>query len=87
MGPGDVKTTAVAHFSHWVAETTGKCTLLFSSDGGGWEPCEEEVLAGMIRPFTCDVRLHPVADDPQDIEGSWPENPEETDISGQLHPH
>lgn len=78
---GTWKTTAIAHFARWIAETTGKATCLFSSDGGGWEPCQEEVLAGMIRPFKCDTNVIPLPMIRKVSQGYWPENPEETDIS------
>lgn len=78
---GTFKTTAIAHFARWIAEQTGKQTLLFSTDGGGWEPCQEEVLAGMIRPFKCDTNVIPLPMIRKVSQGYWPENPDETDIS------
>jgi hypothetical protein len=78
---GTWKTTAAAHFARWIAETTGKSTLLFSSDGGGWEPCQEEVLAGMIRPYHCDSASIPLPVVRKVSQGYWPRNPEETEIS------
>jgi len=81
-GPtGTFKTTAVAHFARWIAEQTGKATLLFSSDGGGWEPVEEEVRAGMIRPYRCDPNTIPLPIVRKVSQGYWPENPEEPDVS------
>jgi hypothetical protein len=77
---GTFKTTAVAHFAHWIAETTGKATLLFSTDGGGWEPCQEEVLAGMIRPYKCDSNYIPLPIIRRVSQGYWPENPDEESI-------
>lgn len=74
------KTTQVAFFARWIAETTGKATLLFSTDGGGWAPCQEEVDAGMIRPFHCDVGTTPLAQIRAISKGYWPINPEEPDI-------
>lgn len=78
---GTFKTTAIAHFARWIAETTGKATLLFSSDGGGWESCQEEVLAGMIRPYRCDSATIPLPVIRRVSQGYWPANPEEPDIS------
>src|ERR1700678_1774529 len=52
---GTYKTTAIAHFSRYIAETTGKATLLLSADGGGWTPCDEEIAVEMIRPYRLDV--------------------------------
>jgi hypothetical protein len=75
------KTTAIAHFAHYIAEKTGKATLLFSADGGGWAPCEEEVRAGMIRPYRCDTANIPLPVVRKVSQGYWPRNPEETDIA------
>jgi len=78
---GSFKTTAIAHLAHYIAETTGKCTLLLSADGGGWEPCREEVTAGMIRPFRIDADVIPLPIVRKVSQGYWPENPDETDIA------
>ena len=75
------KTTAIAHLSRYIAKTTGKCTLLFSADGGGWTPCDEEVAAGMIRPFRVDTATIPLPMLRKVSQGYWPENPEEPDVS------
>jgi hypothetical protein len=48
---GSYKTTAVKHFSRYIYEVTGKKTLLLSMDGGGWDACVPEVLAGIISPY------------------------------------
>lgn len=78
---GSYKTTAIAHLARWIAETTGKKTLLFSSDGGGWTPCQEEVEAGMILPYKCDSNTIPLPIVRKISQGYWPENPEEPDVS------
>ena len=78
---GTFKTTAIAHFARWIAETTGKATLLLSSDGGGWEPCREEVNAGMIRPYHIEAGTIPLPQIRLASKGYWPQDPEETDIS------
>lgn len=69
---GTYKTTAVKHFSHYIAQRTGKATLLLSADGGGWAPCDPEVKAGMIQPY----RINPRGV-PQTIrkvgQGYWPD--------------
>jgi hypothetical protein len=78
---GTYKTTAIAHFARYIADTTGKRTLLFSADGGGWEPCAEEVAADMIRPYRCDTSTIPLPIVRKISQGYWPENPDETDIS------
>jgi hypothetical protein len=78
---GTFKTTAAAHFARWIAETTGKATLLFSSDGGGWEAAQEEILAGMILPYRCDAATIPLPVIRKVSQGYWPANPLEPDIS------
>ncbi|MGC1474524.1 MAG: hypothetical protein WA804_01685 [Terriglobales bacterium] len=78
---GTFKTTAIAHLARYVADKTGKCTLLFSADGGGWGPCQEEVEAGMIRPYRCDTATIPLPILRKVSQGYWPSNPAETDIA------
>jgi hypothetical protein len=78
---GTFKTTAIAHFARYIAEKVGKATLLFSADGGGWGPCQEEIEAGMIRPYRCDTSTIPLPIVRKISQGYWPQNPEETDIS------
>lgn len=76
---GSWKTTAVKHFSHYIAETTGKATLLLSTDGGGWGPCDPEVNAGMIRAYRCDTANIPLPILRKISQGYWPVNTSETD--------
>ena len=78
---GTFKTTAIAHMARYIAEKTGKATLLFSCDGGGWGPCQEEVEAGMIRPYRCDTATIPLPILRKVSQGYWPRNPEETDLA------
>lgn len=78
---GTFKTTAIAHLARYIAEKTGKATLLFSADGGGWGPCQEEVEAGMIRPYRCDTAVIPLPILRKVSQGYWPEDVTETDIS------
>lgn len=80
-GTSTFKTTAIAHLSRYIAEKTGKSTLLFSADGGGWAPCDEEVKVGMIRPYRCDTATIPLPILRKFSQGYWPSNPEESDIS------
>jgi len=78
-GPtGSRKTTAVKHFSHYIAETTGKATLLFSADGGGWAPCDPEVEVGMIRPYRCESATLPLVIMRKISQGYWPIDSQET---------
>jgi len=79
-GPtGSWKTSAVKHFSHYIAEVTGKATLLFNSDGGGWAPCQPEVEVGMILPYRCESNVLPMVLARKISQGYWPVNPEETE--------
>jgi hypothetical protein len=79
-GPsGSWKTGMVKQFSHYIAETTGKSTCLFSSDGGGWGPCEPEVEAGMIRAYRCEAAVLPLPMIRKISQGYWPEDTSEID--------
>jgi len=81
-GPtGTFKTTAIAHMARYIAERYGKSTLLLSADGGGWSPCQEEIDAGMIRPFRVDTATIPLPMIRKVSQGYWPANPEERDVS------
>lgn len=76
-GPtGSFKTSQVKWFAQYIAETTGKATLLLSTDGGGWEPCQPEVTAGMIRPYRCDSATVPMAILQMLSKGFWPNRPD-----------
>jgi hypothetical protein len=77
---GTFKTTAIAHLARYIAAKTGKSTLLFSADGGGWGPCQEEIDAGMIRPYRCDTAVIPLPILRKVSQGYWPENVSETNI-------
>jgi hypothetical protein len=74
------KTTAIAHMARYIADKVGKPTLLFSADGGGWKPVQEEIDAGMIRPYRCDTATIPLPILRKVSQGYWPRNPEETDL-------
>lgn len=67
--------------ARYIAEKTGKSTLLLSGDGGGWTPCDEEIEAGMIKPFRLDTSTIPLPMLRKISQGYWPENPEEPDVS------
>src|ERR1700691_4353029 len=78
-GPtGSRKTTQGKLLAHYMAETTGKCTLLLSTDGGGWEPCQPEIEAGMIRPYRVETATIPLPILRNISRGYWPKDPEET---------
>lgn len=78
-GPtGSHKTTAVKHFSHYIARRTGKVTLLYCADGGGWSVCEPEIAAGMILPWRLDSDTMSLTEMRRASQGYWPEDPTET---------
>lgn len=75
-GPsGSWKTTAAKHFSHYIAEVTGKATYLLTLDGGGYSPCQPEVDAGMIEVFRCDPNAVPYVFLRKVSQGYWPADP------------
>jgi hypothetical protein len=81
-GPtGSFKTTAAKHFAHYIAEKTGKATLLISTDGGGWSPCDPEIAATMITPYRCDTATIPLPILRKLSQGYFPENPTESDVT------
>lgn len=75
-GSGTWKTTQVKFFAHYIAEVTGKATLLLSLDGGGWEPCQPEVIAGMILPWRCETANTPLSLMRKVSQGYWPKDTE-----------
>lgn len=78
-GPtGSFKTTQIKRFAHYIANKTGKSTLLLSLDGGGWAPCEPEVQAGMIEPYRCETATLPLPILRNISRGYWPADPNET---------
>lgn len=79
-GPsGSRKTTAVKHLSHYIANKTGKATLLLSADGGGWSPCDPEIKAGMIVPYRIDTATFPMPLMAALSKGYWPQDLSETE--------
>jgi hypothetical protein len=78
---GGRKTSQVKSFAHYIAETTGKATLLLSGDGGGWEPCDPEVRAGMILPYRVETSTLPLIILRRISQGFWPKDPNEADPS------
>src|ERR1035441_1679943 len=71
---GSRKTSQVKWFARYIADTTGKATLLLSMDGGGWSPCQPEVDAGMIVPFFCDPSFVPLPTLRRISQGYWPKD-------------
>lgn len=81
-GPtGSRKTTQVKRFAHYIAATTGKSTLLLSTDGGGWAPCDPEIQAGMIQAYQPEMSTLPLIILRNISRGYWPEDTSETNPS------
>ena len=80
------KTAQAKFFARYIAEVTGKATLLMSADGGGWTPCEPEIAAGMIVPYRIDASTIPLPVIHQIAKGNWPEHPEEDLIAQNFMP-
>lgn len=68
-----LKSTAGKHFSHYIYERTGKCTLLLSLDGGGWIPMQPEIDAGIISAYRCNIEV-PLPTLRKISQGYWPLN-------------
>lgn len=77
-GTGTRKTTQVKRLAHYIAKKTGKATLLLSTDGGGWSPCQPEIDAGMILAYRCETANLPLVLLRKISQGYWPVNTEET---------
>lgn len=77
-GPtGSRKTTQVKWFAHYIADVTGKSTLLLSLSDGGWSPmCDPEVNCGMIIPYKAEVSVTPLMLLRKISQGYWPAHPE-----------
>lgn len=71
------KSTQIKYFARRIAEVTGKATLLLSTDGGGWAPCEPEILAGMIIPWRMETAYTPLSLLRKVSKGYWPKNVEQ----------
>lgn len=76
---GTFKSTAGKHLSRYIYEKTGKKTLLFSQDGGGWGPMEPEIQAGLILPYRCNNQT-PLPVIRKVSQGYWPTDSEESRI-------
>src|SRR5882762_509248 len=77
---GTFKSTAGKHFSRYIYKKTGKATLLFSLDGGGWGPMEPEIRGGIILPYRGNTQV-PLPVLRKISQGYWPEDSGETEIS------
>jgi len=73
---GSRKTTQIKWLSRYIAEVTGKATLLLSLSGGGWAPCDPEIAAGMISAYRCDAAVTPLFVLRKISQGYWPLYPD-----------
>jgi hypothetical protein len=79
FGPtGSFKTTQIKRLARYIADTTGKSTVLISTDGGGWAPCLPEIKVGMIIPYRVETSTLPMFILRKLSQGYWPQEPEET---------
>lgn len=76
---GTFKSTAAAHFAKYIYEVTGRATLLFSMDGGGWGPMEPLIKAGVINAYRGNTQV-PLPVLRKISQGYWPEDSGETAI-------
>lgn len=76
---GTYKSTACKHFARYIYEKTGLPTLLFSMDGGGWEPMEPEIRTGIISAYRGNTQV-PLPILRRISQGYWPEDTGETAI-------
>lgn len=77
---GTFKSTACKHFSRYIYEKTGRMTLLFSQDGGGWGPMVPEIQDGMISAYRCNAQV-PLPVLRKVSQGYWPTDTSKADIS------
>jgi hypothetical protein len=77
---GTLKSTAAKHFSHYIYEKTGKCSLLLSMDGGGWGPMQPEIDAGVILAYRCNIQV-PLPTLRKISQGYFPEDPTQTEAA------
>lgn len=75
---GSFKTTQVKLLAHYIADKLGKSTAVLSTDGGGWDPLEPEIQAGMIRPYRVETATIPLSILRNISKGYWPADPNET---------
>lgn len=77
-GSGSHKTGEAANVARYIARKTGKKTLLLSTDGGGWTPCDPEIQSGMIEPYRVETNMLPLSLLRKISQGYWPQDTQET---------
>jgi energy-coupling factor transporter ATP-binding protein EcfA2 len=69
---GTGKTTQVGFLARYLYEKTGKKTRLISADGGGWNPVQPYIDAGIIEAFGLSALENPIATIRKLSRGYWP---------------
>lgn len=72
---GTHKTSNIGKAAVWAMKKYGKPTRLVSADGGGWEPIQSLVDAGIVIPWQVRDREHQVESIDQACQGYWPLDP------------
>jgi hypothetical protein len=70
--PGTYKTSNIGRVARYVYEKTGKPTRLLSADGGGWEPIQAYIDAGIIQPLRLSDSPHLLNIMRKLWKGHWP---------------
>ena len=69
---GTIKTSNIGRVAEWYYKTTGRTSRLVSADGGGWEPLEHLVKAGIIEAWPLRLWEHRVETLDKASQGYWP---------------
>jgi hypothetical protein len=79
---GTHKTSNLGKAAVWAMKKFGKSTRLVSADGGGWEPIDSLVEAGIVIPWQIRDRKFQIESIDQACQGYWPRDP--TDPTSEL---
>lgn len=69
---GSAKTTSAKFLAKYIYEKTGKTTRLITADGGGTDPIQPEIDAGLIDVFNISQLEEPIATMRKLSRGQWP---------------
>lgn len=81
---GRYKTSNVGRFARYEYERTGKKTRLISADGGGWQPLQSEIDAGIIEPLRVVEAENPLPLLRKLSQGYWPNEDHTSLVLGGL---
>lgn len=73
---GTLKTTNIGKAALWAHKKYGKPTRLVSADGGGWQPIESLVSAGIVIPWMIRDHDNLIETIDRACQGYWPEDAE-----------